>query len=72
MFYTNNTYGEIMSEKYNFKDTIMDERLISEYKDEIKLEVAKSLGIDFEDDAIITNNKINKNISNRKKKKKNQ
>ncbi len=72
MFYTNNTYGEIMSEKYNFKDTIMDERLISEYKDEIKLEVANSLGIDFEDDAIITNNKINKNISNRKKKKKNQ
>lgn len=72
MFYTNNTYGEIMSDKYNFKDTIMDERLILEYKDEIKLEVANSLGIDLEDDAIITNNKTNKTISNRKKKKKTQ
>lgn len=59
-------------EKYNFKDTIMDERLLSEYKDEIKLDVANSLGIDLEDDAIITNNKTNKNISNRKKKKKTQ
>lgn len=54
-------------EKYNFKDTIMDERLLSEYKDEIKLDIAKSLGIDIEDDALTTNKVIKKETSKKNK-----
>ncbi len=38
--------------KYNFPDTMMDERLIGQYKDEVNHEIADSLGIDFADSAI--------------------
>lgn len=57
--------------KIRFEDTMMDERLISEYKDEIKQEIASELGIEYQHDALKeieidseqlekTNRKINK------------
>lgn len=44
--------GDYMQKKYHFEDTMMDERLIGEYKDEIKLEIAQTLGIELTNDAI--------------------
>ena len=42
-----------MKEKYKFEGTMMDERLIGEYKDEIKYELADSLGIELAPDAVV-------------------
>lgn len=41
-----------MKRKYNFPSTMMDERLIGTYKDEINHEIADNLGIDFADTAL--------------------
>lgn len=38
--------------KYRSKNTMMDERLIGYYKDEIKQEVAQSLGIEYQQDGL--------------------
>lgn len=50
---TKNIFGDYMKEKYNFEGTMMDERLIGEYKDEIKYELANSLGIELAPDAVV-------------------
>lgn len=49
---TKNIFGDYMKEKYKFEGTMMDERLIGEYKDEIKYELADSLGIELAPDAV--------------------
>lgn len=57
-----------MKKSYNSKDTMMDERLIGEYKDEIKLEIARMEGIDLQDEAevMITNkSEMLKDINNK-------
>lgn len=38
--------------KYRSKNTMMDERLIGYYKDEIKQEVAQALGIEYQEDGL--------------------
>lgn len=50
---TKNIFGDYMKEKYNFEGTMMDERLIGEYKDEIKYELANSLGIELAPDTVV-------------------
>lgn len=50
---TKNIFGDYMKEKYNFEGTMMDERLIGEYKDEIKYELADNLGIELAPDAVV-------------------
>ena len=42
----------ILLKKYNSKNTMMDERLIGYYKDEIKQEVAQALGIEYQQDGL--------------------
>ena len=41
-----------MNKKYHFEGTMMDERLIGEYKDEIKYELADNFGIELAPDAL--------------------
>lgn len=50
---TKNIFGDYMKEKYKFEGRMMDERLIGEYKDEIKYELADSLGIELAPDAVV-------------------
>lgn len=42
----------ILLKKYRSKNTMMDERLIGYYKDEIKQEVAQALGIEYQEDGL--------------------
>ena len=43
-----------MNKKNHFENTMMDERLISEYKDEIKYEIADNLAIELAPDAVLS------------------
>lgn len=42
------------SKKINFDDTMMDPKLIGNYKDEIDIEIAEQFGLDCEIDATNT------------------
>ena len=42
----------ILLKKYRSKNTMMDERLIGYYKDEIKQELAQALGIEYQEDGL--------------------
>ena len=44
----------VMNKKNHFENTMMDERLISEYKDEIKYEIADNLAIELAPDAVVS------------------